>query len=186
MHEVDNVLDIYRKARAAIDSNDTTELKHLSNRTIHTATLAQDSDNIVVAVLIYALGKIFERNHYKELEGWNEFEKVVKENLDGIIKSLEKGDIEKARVHEGKIRNSLNKMDTHLANYIKDIFQKAELNKAFKMYEHGLSAEQTAKLLGVSLWDLSSYIGQSSIGEAHVSESVPIKQRLKTAEEFFQ
>ena len=66
-----------------------------------------------------------------------------------------------------------------------DVFE-AEINKAFKIYEHGISSEKTAELLGVSLWDLSSYIGQSSISEAHISMSMPVKKRLKIAEDIFQ
>ena len=69
--------------------------------------------------------------------------------------------------------------------FIKDIFRKAEINKAFCLYEHGLSVQKTAKLLGVSLWDLSSYIGQSRISEAKISVSLPVRERIKYVEEFF-
>ncbi|MDH3353428.1 MAG: hypothetical protein OEL87_03195, partial [Nanoarchaeota archaeon] len=64
-------------------------------------------------------------------------------------------------------------------------FRKAEINKAFKLYEHGLSSEQTAELLGVSLWDLASYIGQSHISEAKIAISMPIAKRIKIAEDIF-
>jgi len=63
-------------------------------------------------------------------------------------------------------RNSINFISGNLSNYIKDIFEKARINKAFKLYEHGLSSQQTAELLGISSWDLASYIGQSSISES--------------------
>ena len=86
----------------------------------------------------------------------------------------------------GRIRNSLNKIDGDLVRYIKDVFKKAEINKAFKLYEHGLSTEKTAKLLGVSLWDLASYIGQSSIGDAKVAISMPVEKRVKIAEDIFR
>ena len=90
------------------------------------------------------------------------------------------------RVYLGRIRNSLNKFDGYLGEYIKDVFKKAEVNKAFKMYEHGLSTEATANLLGVSLWDLSSYIGQSHIGDAHVAITMPVAERVKIAEGIFE
>ena len=119
------------------------------------------------------------------MQGWNEFYNSVVENIDLAIKHLEKGEVEKARVHLGKIRNSINKISGDLSEYIRDVFEKAEINKAFKLYEHGLSSEQTARLLGVSLWDIASYIGQSSIGESHVTKSIPVLKRIKMAEEFF-
>ena len=86
----------------------------------------------------------------------------------------------------GRIRNSLNKIEGDLGRYIKDVFKKAEINKAFKLYEHGLSTEKTAELLGVSLWDMAGYIGQSNIGDAKVAISMPIAKRIKIAEDIFR
>ena len=86
----------------------------------------------------------------------------------------------------GEIRNNLSSIDGYLGNYIRDIFAKAEINKASKLYEHGISMEQTAKMLGVSLWDLSSYIGQSNVNETQFVESISQKERIKTAEDFFK
>ncbi len=85
----------------------------------------------------------------------------------------------------GKIRNSLNKIEGDLGRYVKDVFRKAEINKAFKLYEHGISSEQTAELLGVSLWDMASYIGQSHIGDAKIAISMPVKDRVAIAEGIF-
>ena len=106
-------------------------------------------------------------------------------NFDLSIKGLKENNIEKFRLGVGKIRNSINNLDTNLSKYIKDVFQKAEINKAFKIYEHGLSAEKTAELLGVSLWDMASYIGQSSISEAKIIDSMPVNKRIKIAEDIF-
>jgi hypothetical protein len=185
MREVENVLRILKDTRRFFQSDNPFEIKNLSNQTIHSATISQDPDNVIVAVLVYSFAKILERSNYRNIEGWNEFYNNVIKNLDLTIKALESNDIDKCRVSLGKIRNSINKLDGDLSRYIRDIFYKAEVNKAFKMYEHGLSSEQTAELLGISLWDLSSYIGQSTISDAKVSESIPVKDRVKIAEEIF-
>lgn len=185
MKEVSNILRILLDTKNLISSEDGKSIKDLSNQTLHSATVYQDPDNIIVAVLIYSIGKIMERPYYKKMKGWDEFYSVVLKNLDYAIKHLEKDEIEKARVHLGKIRNSLNKIEGDLSLYIRDVFAKAEINKAFKLYEHGLSSEQTAKLLGVSLWDMASYIGQSSISESHAGVSMNVKKRIKLAEELF-
>lgn len=185
MKEVDNIIRILKETRRAIDEGNSNEIKQLSDQTIHTATISQDPDNVVVAVLVYSLSKIIEREYYRELEGWDVFYNKFTKNLETAISSLEQNQIEKARLHLGKIREDLNSVSPDLQRYIKDIFRKAEINKAFKLYEHGLSSEKTARLLGVSLWDLSSYIGQSSISEANVSETLPVKKRIKFAEEIF-
>ena len=204
MKEIDNVLRILKEARQLIEGDKANELKTLSNQTIHVAALSQDADNIVVAVLIYSLGKVMERDHYRKMEGWNEFYQAVVENLKEAVKNLEgvapkgvpraqvasadadkRANVVGARRNLGMIRNSLNKIEGDLGRYIKDVFRKAEINKAFKLYEHGLSSEATAELLGVSLWDLASYIGQSHIGDAKIAISMPVKDRVKIAEDIF-
>lgn len=186
MKEVDNILRILKETLRLIKEDNAQGLKALSNQTVHSATISQDGDNIVVAVLVYSLGKILERDHYRDMEGWQNFYNTVTKNLELATKALEKNNIENVRIYLGRIRNSLNKISGDLGRYIKDIFRKAEINKAFRLYEHGLSSEQTAELLGVSLWDLASYIGQSSIGDSKVAISMPVTKRVKIAEEIFR
>jgi len=185
MKEVSNVLRILREAKGFVVEDDASGLKVLSNQTIHSAAVSQDGDNIVVAVLVYSLGKVLERAHYRDMEGWDYFYKTVVRNLDLAVGALSKSDVKNARVYLGRIRNSLNKIDGSLGDYIKDVFRKAEINKAFKLYEHGLSSEKTAELLGVSLWDMASYIGGSNIGDAKVAVSMDVSKRVKIAEEVF-
>jgi hypothetical protein len=186
MKEVGNILRILRETKELIESDNPNELKALSNQTIHSATISQDPDNIIVAVLVYSIGKVMERDYYRNMEGWPEFQKSISKNLDSSIKSLEKNDIDSTRIYLGEIRNSLNKISSNLSVYIKDIFRKAEINKAFKLYEHGLSTQKTAELLGINLWDLASYIGQSTVSDAKVAITMPEKNRIKMAEEFFE
>lgn len=186
MKEVDNILRILKEARKFIQEENTNELKILSDQTIHTATISQDPDNIIVAVLVYSLGKVMERSHYRDMEGWDQFYSTAIKNLDHAIINLEKNDVDSARNHLGNIRNCLNKLSGNLKEYIKDVFRKAEINKAFRLYEHGLSSKQTAELLGVSLWDLSTYIGQSSINNSNISISLPVSKRIKIAEDVFR
>jgi len=185
MKEVENVLRILKETKRLIEEDNPFELKTLSNQTIHSATISQDGDNIVVAVLVYSLGKVLERDHYRNMDGWTEFYNSLIKNLELTIDALKKESVNNARIYLGRIRNSLNKFSGDLSRYIKDVFKKAEINKAFKLYEHGLSTEKTAELLGVSLWDLSSYIGQSSIADAKIAISMPIAKRIKIAEDIF-
>jgi hypothetical protein len=185
MEEVENILRILRETKRFVEEDKANELKSLSNQTIHSATISQDADNIVVAVLVYSLGKVMEREHYRNMEGWNEFHDAVIFNLGEAVQKLEIKDYKEARVNLGEIRQVLNKIEGDLGRYISDVFRKAEINKAFKLYEHGLSSSATAELLGVSLWDLASYIGQSHIGDSKIAISMPVRERVGIAEEFF-
>lgn len=186
LQEAENVLRIMKESREALEKKDSYKLKVLSDQTLHTATIYQDADSIVVAVLTYSIAKIVERENYQKLEGWDIFYSTLLKNIDSAILSLETGDYTKFMDYLGKIRNSINKIEGDLSNYIKDIFYKAQVNKAFKLYEHGLSAEQTASILGVSLWDLATYIGQTTVSESHLNEVIPVKDRIKLAESFFK
>lgn len=186
MKEVENVLRILKRTRELIIEDNPYEIRILSDQTVHSATVSQDPDNIVVAVLVYSLGKVIERQNYRRMSGWNDFISFVMNQLDLTIKHLEKNEVSKSRNHLGKIRNYINKVDGDLSSYVRDIFQKANINKAFKIYEHGLSSQQTAKLLGVTLWDMASYIGQSTVHESHFGLTMPVKKRIKIAEDFFK
>jgi methyl-accepting chemotaxis protein len=186
MKEVENIIKILKNTKRLIKEDNPAELKLISDQTIHSATISQDPDNVIIAVLVYSLGKIFERKYYRRMDGWNEFYSIIIKNLDLTIKALERQDIKKARTHLGKIRNYLNKLSGNLKEYIKDVFKKAEINKAFKIYEHGLSSEQTAELLGISLWDLSSYIGGSKIGNAKIARGISVRERIKITEDIFR
>lgn len=184
--DVSHVSSVLEKALIAINENDWKTLKILSNSTIHSATIHQDAMNVVVAVLIYATSKILQRENYKNMPGWNGFYASLKENWNLMVKASKKDDMQLLIENAGEVRNSLNKIEGDLGNYIREIFRKAEINKAFKLYEHGLSSAQTAELLGISLWELASYIGQSSISEARINMSMPVKNRIKNAEDFFK
>ena len=69
--------------------------------------------------------------------------------------------------------------------HIGDVFRRAQVNKASRIYEHGISMEKTAKILGITVWELAEYAGRTRIGDVNLSVTMPIKQRIKIAEEIF-
>jgi len=83
MHEVDNILRIFEETKKAIENDNFTAIGNLSNQTINTASLTQDPDNIMVAVVIYSLSKILGRKNYRELKGWENFHKTIINSLVG-------------------------------------------------------------------------------------------------------
>ena len=84
-----------------------------------------------------------------------------------------------------EIRKAIEKLSGKLKNYIQDVFRSAEINKASRIYEHGISMEKTARLLGVSLFELARYSGEK---EDDIPESitVSVRQRIKFAMELFE
>lgn len=187
MQEKENVLRILEETREAIKSENSVKLKELSNQTIHTASVTQDPDNIAVAVIVYSLSKIIERKQYREYKDWKKFYKEIMSAIDSSIISIKKNDDKKVTENLAKIRKAVSKLSGDLKIYIQDVFRKAEINKASKIYEHGISMEQTAALLGITLFELASYAGQKpEISDASQNKTIDVKKRVNSVMEMFK
>ncbi len=103
-----------------------------------------------------------------------------------MIFALEKNNINKFRFEIEHLRTSIQNLSGHLKDYISEVFRKAKINKASRIYEHGISMEKTAKILGISVWELAEYVGQTRVANVDLSITMPIKERIKLAEEMFK
>jgi hypothetical protein len=185
MQEADNVLRILKETRAAMERNDSFKIRGLSNQTINTASLAQDPDNIAVAVMVYSLGKIVERLDYRQLPGWKKFYSNILLYLDKSIKDVEMKDYTRFREDFKMIRGSIENLSGKLRKYVKDVLRNAEISKASRIYEHGISMEQTASLLGISQYELAEYAGRTGISDVPENYTKDTKSRIKLAMEMF-
>jgi hypothetical protein len=184
MEERGNILRILKETLKAVKENDPTPLKELSDQTIHSASTGHP-DNITVAVIVYSLGKILSRPDYKKLKGWSNFQKTIISSLTKSINYLEKDDKERFRENFIFIRKAINKLSGKLKKYIEDVFEKAEIAKASRIYEHGISLGKTAKMLGISMYELQDYAGQTGISEVPLNKTINPKTRIKMLKELF-
>lgn len=185
MKERDNILHILEQTLYAIQNDNTSSLKDLSDQTIHSATTG-DEDNILVAVIVYSLGKIMSRQDYRTLKGWDSFNKIIVSSLKCSINDIKNGNDEKFREDFLFIKKAINKISGKLKKYIEEVFKKAEISKASRIHEHGISSEKTAKMLGISLFDLQSYTGQTGISDVSYNQTIDVKTRIKFIEELFK
>jgi len=185
MQEQQHILNILIKVREALEKKDYIKIKHLSNRFIHHASIHQDHDVVSAAVIIYALSKLLEREDYKKEKNWSEFYNNFRKNIEDMITALKKKDEE--RFHSEIIANRklIEKLSGNLKHYISDVFRNAKINKASRIYEHGISMEKTAKILGITQWELAEYSGRTRIGDVNLGVTMPLRQRIKLAEEIF-
>lgn len=189
MQERENILRIFQETKEAVSRGDASKIQELSNHTTNTASLTHDPDNIAAAVVVYSLSKIVEAENYKKLPGWNNFYKTYIGTIDRIIDAIKRGDDFAYRKDIAIIREAMGKLSGKLKTYIQDVFRKASIDKASKIYEHGISMEKTANMLGVTLFELASYAGEKEAAAGtDVPESVTIsvKQRLKFATDIFE
>lgn len=186
MKERDNVLRILEETKEAIKKEDAAKVKTLSNQTTNTASLTQDPDNIAVAVIVYSISKIMERKDYRKYRGWSNFYRLVITSLDRAIIDVRKNDEKGFRMHFEMIRKAINKLSGKLKKYVEEVFRGAQINKASRLYEHGISMEQTAKLLGVTMYELADYAGKTGIGDVPVTKTLDTKSRIKLAMSMFE
>jgi hypothetical protein len=184
--ELGNVFDILKKAKIAVQDENSILLRELSNRTVHTASTAQDTDSILLAVIIYSLSKVIERPDLRKMKDWSKCCDIYKNGIDRAIEALDKKDQKKFILALESLQNNLTRFSKDLKPYIQDVFRKAKINKASKIYEHGLSLERTAKLFGITVWELAQYTGQKEIKDVKLIKTKSIKERVKEAEELFE
>lgn len=176
---------ILEETKEAIKIDNAARIKELSNQTTNTASLTQDPDNIAVAVIVYSISKIMERKDYRKYKGWESFYRILTTSLDRAIEDVRKEDEKGFRSDFEMIRKAINKLSGRLKKYIEEVFRSAKINKASRLYEHGISMEQTAKLLGITMYELADYAGKTGIGDVPASQTMDAKARIKMAMEMF-
>ncbi|MEK6927880.1 MAG: hypothetical protein AABX11_05600 [Nanoarchaeota archaeon] len=184
MLEVNHLVSVLEATKKALNEKDSLALKELSNQHIHCATLDQGPGDILTTVIVYTLSKLVERRDYEKMKQWNNFEIKFNGFIDLAIKALKENNEKAFTEHITRIRNSLMGISGNLKPYIEEVIRKASINKASKIYEHGISLGQTAQILGITPWELSEYSGQRG-DDFGFNISIDVKKRIKTAMEFF-
>lgn len=185
MQEKEHIISILKDTIKALKTDNYLKLQHLSDETVHSASVYQDTDSISIAVIIYSLSKIISRKDGVNIKNWNSFIKKFTSSLELAIDALKK---EKNWSFSAHLEKAIKLMSSfsNLKPYIKDVIRKAAINKASKLYEHGISLAQTAKLLGITRWELAEYIGQKSVHDNPYNTTISAKKRAEIAMEFFK
>lgn len=185
MEEVGHLINVLEETKEAIDKEDVLKLGELSNQTIHSASTNQDTGSITIAVIVYALSKIIERKDTLKIKNWNTFIKKIGGVFTLAIKALKEDKIDKYEKYMEMTRRAITSTSLNIKPYIQDVMRKASINKASKIYEHGISLGQTAEILGITEWELSEYSGQTRVADVPFNMSWDVAKRAKMALEFF-
>jgi len=186
LHERAHILNVLKGVEKALAKKNYVKIKNLSNNLIHHASIHQETDIISIAVIIYSLSKIIEREDYKQETNWEKFYSEYMDCIKNAITALEKDNVEQFRKEITCLRQSIENLSGNLKTYINEVFRRAKINKASRLYEHGISMEKTAKILGISQWELSEYAGKTRIADVNLAVTLPIRQRIKYIEEIFR
>lgn len=181
--ERNHIIEVLENAKKALLASDSLELKELSNQVIHSLSIYQSEGLVAIAVILYSFSKLIERKEHLTLKDWGSFVDRTNASFDESIRALRENNLKKFEDNLIAIRSSIEKIT--IKPFVSEILQKAMINKASRIYEHGISMEQTAKLLGVSQWELSEYAGQTGIPDIRYALTFDVKKRAKMALEFF-
>ncbi|MFC1728362.1 hypothetical protein ACFLZ7_02775 [Nanoarchaeota archaeon] len=177
------ILDILNEVVRILEvkeEKDVFEIRGLSDRTIRYASIYQDKDAISIAVVVYALFKIIER----QTDMGSKVYTLVLSHLKKAKKYLWKSDFEKYGSMMRGLLKEIAEIDRKLKVYIIDVIEKAKLKKGSKIYEQGVSIGRAAELMGISQWELLSYVGKTEIAE-EVPKVTSIKGRLNLVRRMF-
>ncbi len=163
----------------ALQKGDILLIKSLSDKTIKSASIFQDQDSISMAIITYSVSKILER-HAECKEECSQLIRLFQQSKSMI----EKNDINSFREIGKKVLEIVSKLDSKLGIYIEEVIEKAKIKKGSKLYEHGLSSGRAAELLGISKWELMSYVGKTKISDIE-ENPVNVKNRLFIARSVF-
>ena len=186
MEEVNHIIEILSKAKTALEEQDSEKLKVLSDMSIHSASVYQHTDSILLAIVTYSLSKILERKDKLEIQNWHGFIKEIINLLENSINAVRNGKYRVFTIFIEKIKYKIQDVYAEMKPMIQDVLKKASINKASKIYEHGISISKTTKLLGITPWELSEYIGEKENIHINLNKTIDIKQRAQMALEFFE
>jgi|TARA_Y100000310_G_scaffold323360_1_gene383574 hypothetical protein len=171
------ILDQVIKILKVKEEKDSLEIKDLSNHTIHNASVFQDECSVSLAVVIYALSKIIERD--PKLLNYNKILKIVKKSR----KSLVDDEMHNFRLSIRKLFSEISTIDQKLKLYMQKVINEAQVKKGCKLCEHGLSAGRASEVMGVSQWELMGYLGNTKLDENTMGFDV--RTRIKFTRSLF-
>lgn len=185
MEEVQHILGVLTRAKSALEEQDAAKLKELSDTTIHAASVYQHTDAILIAVITYALSKMLEQKDTLLMKHWYAFVRDISRSLALAIQALRKERHKLFIFFLQKIKKELQTYSPDLQPLIQEVLRKASINKASKIYEHGISLAKTTKLLGITPWELTEYVGEKENPHLQLNKTIDIRTRARMALEFF-
>jgi len=153
-----DIVQVISRLIQLIDAKDFFAMKELSDHTIHNASIYQDEDSVNIAVLVYALFKICDRE--KELP-----DKFFLLRLKNAYSAIMKADFENYRASVKRLFSMISGRDSRIKMFMEEVVQQAKIKKGMKLVEHGISAERSAQVMGVSQWELMEYLGKTQSSE---------------------
>ena len=172
-----DILRILTKVKDKLENKDVYGLSELSNQINHNSSIFQDEDSIKLAVIVYSISKIIERNRGKIDSKFKRL--FIKAKL-----KLKNHDYENYRKAIDEISLKINELDSKLSQYVIHVLNQAGIKKGSKLLSNGISIARVAELMNLSQWELINYVGKTNIPEKF-GKDTRIKERLQYTRSLF-
>lgn len=180
------LLAILIKAISAFSSKDSQRLKAVSDEAIRNCAIHQDPHSINLAIIVYSLAKVVERQGMYKKPQWSQFFTLGLDSLKQAERFLEE---EKEKQYLKSIQDVLYavaSLESYLRKFITEVITQARIKRGSAIYEQGLSLGRVAELMGISPWELMEYLGQRRVEDTNPLSTMPIDERMKMVRKVFQ
>jgi hypothetical protein len=176
-----NILAVLEKVVVHLSSDepDVSAIRELSDRTLEDLSIYQDESSSKVAVLTYAIAKLLERS----VEGKDK--SSIRSALKKAEVALTSGNDKSFAAAIQKGIKLISSLDEQCIPFIQEVVRAAQIKKSGKLYSRGISSAQAAKVLGVSRWEVCSYVGAVGLSERDPDIS-SVRNRLAFARTLFK
>jgi len=180
-----DIIDILKESILVIKKKDIVKLKAISNHTLHDASIHQDNYSTSIAVIIYALYKVYQRHVDNPSVKFANFDKKI---IVLLSSALEHISIDKLKSYNNvlkKIYKEIGLIEKKFGRFITEVFSQAKIKKSSRVFEHGVSMGRAAELLGVSQWELAEYVGHAGVKDDSTKGGISVVKRLELARRIF-
>ncbi|MFP4423777.1 MAG: hypothetical protein ACLFP2_00945 [Candidatus Woesearchaeota archaeon] len=172
-----DTIKIIEESLQAIKQKEFSDLNELSNHTIHNASVFQDEYSISIAVVISSIAKITRKS--------KEIDPQIVYSLEKAKEYLEQKEDESYCEEIRKTTDLIRKSDERIHHSIQEVLRRAEIKKSSNIYYHGISLARAAELLGVSQWELMSFVGKTTIIDQNGKVKQDLKKKIKNVRDIF-
>jgi len=180
-----DILQVLIKVQPLLQKEDVAKMKILSNHTIHNASMFQDTDSISISVIIFSLSKIFNRPRMENNISLKQFKEELAAELFIAKNALEKDNEKEYKETIKRIFQRISSFEKKFGMYITQVLEHAKIKRGGRIYEHGFSAGRAAQLLGISSWELMSYVGETKISSFTKDTSISTRERINFTRRLF-
>jgi len=179
----EDIISVLKEAEKLILNLDSQRLKQISDHTLHNSSTYQDEDSILIATLIYSIGKISEKEKYQL--SFKAFANEISKEINLACNALEKKDEGGYRYRIKQVFKALNKLVDNIGVLASEVLHHSKIKKASRIFEHGISMGRVSKLLGISKWEIMDYIGHTHIHDISEVKTKSISRRLEDVKKVF-